>query len=517
MTDPRPKAPLGKILLRRKAVSPEALDRALEAQKLDRRPLASALVEDGVVSEGDALRALSEQYGVPGIDLAQVAISAEDLGLVPREVAEAQRILPVLVRDDKLFLAMGDPTDRRVIDELEFVTGRRVFPYVAVSGALARTIAAAYDAKDAGDSHYLGPDVPKSTLERLGLDVPPERPTAPAPSGPPEDAHPIDEMGRPSDRPTPVVAAPKMPSERPSQVDSPAAVIYEQVERGVMKQTGDFGEVREELSRVAQLPVEPVRPTGPNQKLILVVDDENEIRALVKRLLEGQGHKVLEADRGLLALHLVKEHTPDIIVLDAMLPEVHGFDIARRIKTSERYKDIPIIMISAMHKGWRIAKDMKEAYGIEEYLEKPFKMQDLLAAIGRAITQSQTGARDPDAISAEARSMLDKSVEIYQKGDVEGAIALLKQGIRLDPLAYRLRYHLGLLYFKHGQLYDGISELEQAVELNPSSYPALRNLAILYERAGFKNKAVEMWERCAQVAPDDKTRDQIRAHILDFL
>lgn len=128
MAEQRPKAPLGKILLRRKAVTPEALDKALEAQKLDRRPLASALIEDGIVSEAEALKALSEQHGVPGIDLSQVAVATVDLDLVPREVAEAQRILPVLVRDDKLFLAMVDPADRRVIDELEFVTGRRVFP-----------------------------------------------------------------------------------------------------------------------------------------------------------------------------------------------------------------------------------------------------------------------------------------------------------------------------------------------------------------------------------------------------
>lgn len=509
MAEQRPKAPLGKILLRRKAVTPEALDKALEAQKLDRRPLASALIEDGIVSEAEALKALSEQHGVPGIDLAQVAVATADLDLVPREVAEAQRILPVLVRDDKLFLAMVDPADRRVIDELEFVTGRRVFPYVALAKSLELTIAAAYDRKDAGEDYYLGPQVPKATLESLGIQSQPD-PSLPPP--PPS----------PSDRPTPVVQPPAMPSERPTSpgvaADSPAAVVYEKLERGQLKQTGEFGsDVREELSRVARLPEAPPVPSNAASKLILVVDDENEIRALVKRILEGQGHRVIEADRGLLALHLVKEQNPDVIVLDAMLPKVHGFDIARRIKTSERYKGIPIIMISAMHKGWRIAKDMKEAYGIEEYLEKPFKMQDLLAAIARAIAQTVDPARGPDEISAEARSMLDKSVELYQKGDIEGAIGLLRHGIKLDPLAYRLRYHLGLLYFKHGQLYDGISELEQAVELNPSSYPALRNLAILYERAGFKNKAVEMWERCAQVAPDDKTRDQIRGHILDFI
>ncbi len=72
-------------------------------------PLASQLVEQGTVQELDVLRALSEQHGVPGIDLTQIAILLEHLDLVPREVAETNRILPVLVRGDRIFLAMARP------------------------------------------------------------------------------------------------------------------------------------------------------------------------------------------------------------------------------------------------------------------------------------------------------------------------------------------------------------------------------------------------------------------------
>ena len=70
---------------------------------------------------------------------------------------------------------------------------------------------------------------------------------------------------------------------------------------------------------------------------------------------------MVEADRGLTALRLVKERHPDLIVLDAMLPEVHGFEIARRIKGSQRYGSIPIIMVSAVYRGWRYAEDLKPA------------------------------------------------------------------------------------------------------------------------------------------------------------
>ena len=97
---------------------------------------------------------------------------------------------------------------------------------------------------------------------------------------------------------------------------------------------------------------------------------------------------MLEADRGLLALRLVKDHLPDLIILDAMLPELHGFDIARRIKGSAKYGRIPIIMVSAVYRGWRIAEDLKQNYGVEEYLEKPFRITSLLEAVARLLPAS---------------------------------------------------------------------------------------------------------------------------------
>src|SRR5262249_47885585 len=149
----------GKILLKQKLITQADLDSALREQgrvTRDAHPLASNLVDSGLVSEHDALRALSEQFGFPGIDLHQVAILLEHLDVVPREIAEAQRILPVLVREDRIFLAMGNPTDTRCIDELEFVSGRKVYPYVAIATTLTRTTTTAYDAKAAGQQYFLG-------------------------------------------------------------------------------------------------------------------------------------------------------------------------------------------------------------------------------------------------------------------------------------------------------------------------------------------------------------------------
>jgi DNA-binding response OmpR family regulator len=253
-------------------------------------------------------------------------------------------------------------------------------------------------------------------------------------------------------------------------------------------------------------------------KRILVVDDEDDIRKLVRRLLTEKGHEVIEAERGLLALRLVKEEAPDLILLDAMLPELHGFDIARRIKGSEKYGAIPILMMSAVYRGWRIAEDLKTNYGIEDYIEKPFRIADLLGKVQKLLSrEAKAPTETPEQINAAAERCLHEGIEAYRKDEMDLAINLLKKGIAIDPLAYRLRYHLALIYGKLGLLYDAITELERAVDLNPNHFPALKNLAVLYEKAGFKNKAVEMWERSVHVAPDVETRAQIKEHLIKLL
>jgi tetratricopeptide (TPR) repeat protein len=125
--------------------------------------------------------------------------------------------------------------------------------------------------------------------------------------------------------------------------------------------------------------------------------------------------------------------------------------------------------------------------------------------------------RDPEVLSAEAEKALREGVAAYKAGQVDLAIEHLKRGVAIDPLAYRLRFHLALLYGKKGQVYEGIQELERAVDLNPRHFAALKNLAVLYEKAGFKNKAIEMWERCAVAAPDDSTRAPIKDHLRQLI
>ena len=475
------KVQLGRILLKRKMVTQDELDRALREQKeaaatTNARPLASRLIDSGAMAEIDALKALSEQHGVPGIDLRQVVITQNTLALVPREVAEGRRLIPFLIDDEKLLVAMANPSDKRMIDELEFVTALRVFPYVAMESALDRAIASAYDTILSGRATYEGPNAKRKGDHAAATD--------------------LDDMtvGTASQH---VV------------VDDDAKHAAETARMN----TDGFGDTRDEVSSVMNAPV----PKN-GQEIVLVVDDDDDIRKLVRRLLTEKGFRVLEAKKGDEALRAVKDANVDLIILDAMLPEVHGFDIAKQLKGSEKYGHIPIIMISAEHRGWRIAEDVKTNYGIDEYVEKPFVASAFLQTVSRVLAKSKekastTTARDPEDIRADAKTALDDGVRLYKEGKVPEAIETLKRGIKLDPLAYRLRYHLGLLYGKQGRVHDGVHELERAVELNPKAFMAVKNLAVLYEKAGFKNKAVEMWEKCVELSPDEDTGRQIREHL----
>ena len=568
------KKPLGRILLRQRAISQPDLDKALEGATPGGPPLATRMIESGTLSELAALKALSEQSGVPGIDLNQVCIRLRDLAILPREVAIRHKLLPVLVREDRVFVAMASPTEKKVIDEIEFVTGKRVFPYVALAGPLMRIISTAYEMRERGEAFFIGPTCPPEIQRKAGYLSQEAPPTAPAPpAAPPVEetrqarlppppparagAPPPRPAGRPATPPTtaptalptrpspPRVAAtapePEAPVRksdpdagfRPTNARQPAAgtpiIVDDAMDRIAVADEineADFGSLDREVSIMAELPTEPgkapepavkPKPAGAGQQTVLIVDDEADIRKLVRRVLEDRGYRVIEAARGHVALAMLKEQMPDLVVLDAMLPEVHGFDIAKRMKGTERYGHIPIVMISAVYKGWRFAEDLKASYGVDAYLEKPFKMSELTAAVERLLTNRAAPSSVVERISAEAEKKLALGIEAYQKGNIAAAIEHLREGTRMDPLAYRLHFHLGLLYGKQGLVYDAIQELQTALDINGGHFPALKNLAVLFQKVGFRNKAIETWERALRVAPDDPTRQSIKEHLVGLL
>lgn len=118
---------------------------------------------------------------------------------------------------------------------------------------------------------------------------------------------------------------------------------------------------------------------------LLIVDDENLIRDVIKEYGENEGYTVIEADNGIDAINKVKENNVDIMVLDIMMPKLDGFSAYKEIK---KIKNIPTIMLSA--RGEEYDKLMGFDLGIDDYVTKPFSPRELMARL-KAILQRYKG------------------------------------------------------------------------------------------------------------------------------
>jgi CheY-like chemotaxis protein len=112
---------------------------------------------------------------------------------------------------------------------------------------------------------------------------------------------------------------------------------------------------------------------------VLIADDELRLRKVVALHLKKAGFTVLEAGNGKQALELAKEHKPDLIVLDIMMPEMNGLDACIAIKADAELADTPIILLTAMAEAGDIEKG--NAAGAEYYLTKPFSPKELIDKI----------------------------------------------------------------------------------------------------------------------------------------
>lgn len=116
----------------------------------------------------------------------------------------------------------------------------------------------------------------------------------------------------------------------------------------------------------------------PEEK-ILIVDDEEHIRELIKFNLENNGYKTICADNGLDALKIAKEEKPQLVLLDVMLPAMDGYDVCKEIRKDNAISSTPIIMITA--KGEEFDKVLGLELGSDDYITKPFSIRELLARV----------------------------------------------------------------------------------------------------------------------------------------
>jgi two-component system alkaline phosphatase synthesis response regulator PhoP len=116
-----------------------------------------------------------------------------------------------------------------------------------------------------------------------------------------------------------------------------------------------------------------------NSKKILIVDDEVDLVETVRFPLEMEGYHVLVSYNGEDALNQARKENPDLILLDLMLPKLDGYKVCRLLKFDDRYKHIPILMLTA--KTQEKDKTLGMETGANEYITKPFEIDDLLKKV----------------------------------------------------------------------------------------------------------------------------------------
>jgi len=113
-----------------------------------------------------------------------------------------------------------------------------------------------------------------------------------------------------------------------------------------------------------------------DNKTVLIVDDEQDIVETLRFMLEAEGINCLTANDGEEALNKAKTEMPDLIILDVMLPKINGYKVSRLLKFDRKYKDIPILMVTARSQDED--KVIGQDTGADEYITKPFDLNNVI-------------------------------------------------------------------------------------------------------------------------------------------
>lgn len=124
------------------------------------------------------------------------------------------------------------------------------------------------------------------------------------------------------------------------------------------------------------------------EKSILIVDDNKLNIQILSDILKSESYRIALARSGKMALEFVEMKKPDLILLDIMMPEMDGFEVCRRLKSSSETKNIPIIFISGLDKSEDIVKGFEA--GAVDYIVKPFQKEVVLARVNTHLKLSET-------------------------------------------------------------------------------------------------------------------------------
>lgn len=452
------------VLLDAGAVTEAQIKAALKQQAITGELLGSILQSQGVLTEKQVAFYLGKTYEVPSVVISEFIPDATLQKKIPKEIAEKFQILPLRLQDRVLTVAAANPQDFRMLQEVEFMTGCSLRVHVAMRSALRKRIERYYSQ---------------------------------------------------------IVTAEEMPSNYEISFD-PSITGTAMPITSIADDLGtkDLREAQKLAKSAASpsIPLQEIKKTGAT---ILVVDDDATIRTLLEDALKSKNYTVLTAARGREAVQKIQTVRPDLILLDAMLPEIHGFTICKTLKDSQKYRDIPVMIITAVYTGWRFAMDVKDNYGANDVLEKPFKIQDVLIKVKQLLEESASAPDDivskDVALSRKAEDYLQAGMKFFLAGQIQEALVAFKQGIQIDQLHPMLHYYEGKCYEAMKDPFNALAAMEKAIDIDAHLFPALKDIAILYQQNGFKRKAIEMWERAAQLCTDPAMKEKIKQNLLSLL
>src|SRR5699024_6754181 len=182
-------------------------------------------------------------------------------------------------------------------------------------------------------------------------------------------------------------------------------------------------------------------------KTILIIEDDEILRSNTAELLELSNYKVITAANGALGIEKAKEHIPDLIICDIMMPETDGYEVLEALTADESTKYIPFIFLSAKTKHKEVRKGMD--MGADDYLTKPFDEVDLLSSIESRIEKSQLFLNKSQELNAKEEEEHLKDIDqlkaffhaegkvknfkknevIYEKGDRSNQLYLILKGL----------------------------------------------------------------------------------------
>jgi DNA-binding response OmpR family regulator len=128
--------------------------------------------------------------------------------------------------------------------------------------------------------------------------------------------------------------------------------------------------------------------------LILIADDDPDLRQLVRIQLEPMACRIIEANNGAAALENILVETPDLVILDVMMPELTGWEVLKYIRSHKETENIGVLMLTGI--GETLNDLSSPMYGADDHIDKPFKAQELLFKVRRVLSKSRKRQQETD-------------------------------------------------------------------------------------------------------------------------